>query len=236
MKLLTPEQEMVKSLSKHGVTSADIASNVKKVTQTLSNDVTPTNADHMEKINTPAEDFYDALDILEGDVRYTMLSHLFIISISDGTYDSRSRTLLKSFATLLCIPVPDLVKVEHTIAMQLILYQEDEKMASHGNTITRRNKTDSKYRWLMAGIATVAGGTVIGLTAGLAAPFIGAGIVSALSTFGMTGAGVVGVGTFMTGAGGLAVITTGGVLTGGGIPPFLFRHVRYQNDETNTWD
>lgn len=61
----------------------------------------------------------------------------------------------------------------------------------------------------------LAGGAVIGLTAGLAAPFIGAGIGAALTTFGVTGAA--GVGTFMASAGGVALITTGGVLTGGGI-------------------
>jgi hypothetical protein len=56
---------------------------------------------------------------------------------------------------------------------------------------------------------------VIGLTAGLAAPFIGAGIGAALTTFGVTGAA--GVSTFMASAGGVALITTGGVLTGGGV-------------------
>jgi hypothetical protein len=52
------------------------------------------------------------------------------------------------------------------------------------------------------------------LTAGLAAPLIGAGIGAALTTFGVSGAA--GVGTFMASTGGLALITTGGVLTGGG--------------------
>ncbi len=54
---------------------------------------------------------------------------------------------------------------------------------------------------------------MIGLTAGLAAPLIGAGIGSALGMIGVTGAA--GIGTFMGSATGLALITTGGVLTGG---------------------
>jgi hypothetical protein len=53
---------------------------------------------------------------------------------------------------------------------------------------------------------------VIGLSAGLVAPLIGAGIVTALGTIGVSaGAGA------LTSAGGVAVITTTGVLTGSGI-------------------
>lgn len=58
----------------------------------------------------------------------------------------------------------------------------------------------------------IGGGLVIGLSAGLLAPFIGAGLAGALTTIGVTGTG-----TFLAGAGGAAIITTGGVLTGSGI-------------------
>ena len=53
---------------------------------------------------------------------------------------------------------------------------------------------------------------MIGLSAGLLAPFIGAGLAGAFTTI-----GVAGTGTFLAGAGGAAIITTGGVLTGSGI-------------------
>ena len=58
----------------------------------------------------------------------------------------------------------------------------------------------------------IGGGLVIGLSAGLLAPVIGGGIGVALGTLGITGTG-----TFLAGAGGAAIITTGGVLTGSGI-------------------
>ena len=67
---------------------------------------------------------------------------------------------------------------------------------------------------LLENLISLAGGAVIGLTAGLAAPLIGTGIGSALGMIGVTGAA--GIGTFMGSATGLALITTGGVLTGGG--------------------
>jgi hypothetical protein len=53
---------------------------------------------------------------------------------------------------------------------------------------------------------------VIGLSAGLLAPVIGLGLGAALGTVGLTGTT-----TFLTGAGGAALITTGGVLSGSSI-------------------
>jgi hypothetical protein len=53
---------------------------------------------------------------------------------------------------------------------------------------------------------------VIGLSAGLLAPVIGAGLGAAFATVGITGTT-----TFLAGAGGAAIITTGGVLTGANI-------------------
>lgn len=56
------------------------------------------------------------------------------------------------------------------------------------------------------------GGLVIGLSAGLLAPVIGAGLGAALATVGVTGTT-----GFLAGTAGAAVITTGGVITGSGI-------------------
>lgn len=53
---------------------------------------------------------------------------------------------------------------------------------------------------------------VIGLSAGLMAPLIGAGLGAALATVGVTGTT-----GFLAGMGGAAVITTTGVLTGANI-------------------
>src|ERR1700744_5254240 len=56
------------------------------------------------------------------------------------------------------------------------------------------------------------GGLVIGLSAGLLAPVIGAGLGAALTTVGISGTA-----GFLGGTAGAAVITTGGVLTGANI-------------------
>jgi hypothetical protein len=64
----------------------------------------------------------------------------------------------------------------------------------------------------MMGLAAVGGGLVIGLSAGLLAPVIGAGLGAAFATVGITGTS-----GFLAGAGGAAVITTTGVVTGANI-------------------
>jgi hypothetical protein len=56
------------------------------------------------------------------------------------------------------------------------------------------------------------GGLVIGLSAGLLAPVIGAGLGAAFATVGISGTT-----GFLAGAGGAAMITTTGVLTGANI-------------------
>lgn len=59
---------------------------------------------------------------------------------------------------------------------------------------------------------TTGGGLVIGLSAGLLAPVIGAGLGAAFGTIGITGTTA-----FLGSAGGAAVITTTGVVTGSSI-------------------
>ncbi len=70
----------------------------------------------------------------------------------------------------------------------------------------------NRYHFKVLSQLFAGGGLVIGLSAGLLAPVIGAGLGAALTTIGITGTT-----GFLAGAGGAAVITTGGVLTGSSI-------------------
>lgn len=79
---------------------------------------------------------------------------------------------MKSLATVMLVPVQDVVKVERMISLQLFHDIESEKVRHDENVHESRNKKEGSNRWLLAGLATVAGGTVIGLTAGLAAPLV----------------------------------------------------------------
>jgi hypothetical protein len=201
--LVDIERLMIESLALHGLVPSDLS-------VTLLNDA--------KKAATSMKDLMEDEEKEESDltdIRYSVLSHLFLMSICDGFYDARARSMLRTVSNNLEIPYLDLVQLETYIANELRLYEESEEVKPDEKVVEGRNKVESRNRWLYAGAATLAGGAIIGLTAGLAAPLIGAGIGAALTTFGVTH-GVAGVGAFMASTGGLALITSGGVLTGGG--------------------
>ncbi|EGO05386.1 hypothetical protein SERLA73DRAFT_101203 [Serpula lacrymans var. lacrymans S7.3] len=145
------------------------------------------------------------------DIRWTVLCDLFLILIADSVYDARSRVLLESVALKLGLGWLDVVKFESRVTEALEIQEGVEKMENQ-EIIDGAQKAARKRRYMMMGLATLGGGLVIGLSAGLLAPVIGAGLGAAFTTIGIGGTT-----GFLAGAGGAAVITTGGVLTGSGI-------------------
>ncbi|KAL0567305.1 hypothetical protein V5O48_014689 [Marasmius crinis-equi] len=145
------------------------------------------------------------------DIRWTVLCDLFLILIADSVYDARSRVLLESVALKLGLGWLDVVRFESRVTEALEIQEGVEKMENQ-DIIDGRMKAARRKRYMMMGLATLGGGLVIGLSAGLLAPVIGLGLGTAFGTIGVSGASA-----FLTGAGGAAVITTGGVLTGSGI-------------------
>ncbi|TPX40141.1 hypothetical protein SeLEV6574_g06760 [Synchytrium endobioticum] len=149
------------------------------------------------------------------DIRFTILSHLFVLSVCDGMYDARSRHLLRTVAKYLYVHHVVVSKLEFAISQELRLSQGMCDVVKDDKILGERNNSNQATRWLLMGAATVAGGTLIGLTAGLAAPLIGAGLGLALSGVGV--AGGTAVGGFLGSSAGIALIATSGVLTGGGM-------------------
>ena len=145
------------------------------------------------------------------DIRWTVLCDLFLVLIADSVYDARSRVLLEQVADKLGLGWLDVVKFESRITEALEI-QEDIETLQNKDLVEVAAKAGKKRRFMMLGLATIGGGLVIGLSAGLLAPVIGLGLAGALTTVGVTGTGV-----FLGGTAGAAVITTGGVLTGSGI-------------------
>ncbi|KAF8527388.1 hypothetical protein BU17DRAFT_39586 [Hysterangium stoloniferum] len=145
------------------------------------------------------------------DIRWTVLCDLFLLLIADSVYDSRSRVLLETVALKLGLGWLDVVKFEKRVTDALEIQEGIEKMEQK-DIIEGRMKAAKKKRYMMMGLATLGGGLVIGLSAGLLAPVIGAGLGAAFTTIGVTGTT-----GFFAGAGGAALITTGGALTGSGI-------------------
>ncbi|TPX31605.1 hypothetical protein SmJEL517_g05100 [Synchytrium microbalum] len=207
-----PEKErtMYEQLAEHGLQAVDVSKplidDAQATAESMALKEQQKQTDEQSALDRqlPLPDPQPTID-KPADVRYTILSHLFILSISDGIYDARARSLLKTVANHLQVTLLDLVKLETSFATQLRIYEDTSHVKESKETVDDRNKKEARSRWLAAGIATVAGGALIGLTAGLAAPLITASLAGT------------GVSAFMASTSGLAFITSSGVLAGGGM-------------------
>jgi len=161
------------------------------------------------------------------DIRWTVLCDLFLILIADSVYDARSRVLLEQVAYKLGLGWLDVVKFESRVTQALEI-QEDVETLEQQEIVEGARKAGNKRRYMMLGLATIGGGLVIGLSAGLLAPVIGLGLAGALTTVGVTGTTA-----FLGGTAGAAVITTGGVLTGSGI---AVRGMAKRTQQVRTFD
>lgn len=203
---------MIENLAAHGLVPADLSTSLiqdaKKAAQEFEDSIQQQH--YQEQAGPPASPQQPPMDI-----RYTILSHLFLLAIADGFYDARARTMIRTLAQNLDISYEEVVRLENCIANELRVYEDESTVVRHDEAaVGERNTKEGKGRWIYAGLGVLAGGALIGVTAGLAAPFIGAGIGAALTTFGVSQGAV--VGGFMASTGGIALITGGGVLTGGG--------------------
>ncbi|KAL9119092.1 MAG: hypothetical protein Q9187_004353 [Circinaria calcarea] len=147
------------------------------------------------------------------DLRWTVLCDLFLVLIADSIYDARSRVLLERVGAAMDIKWLDICRFEKRVTdaleMQEAAARENWDEADH---MESRRKKALKRKYMMMGLATVGGSLVIGLSAGLLAPVIGAGLAAGFTTI-----GVAGTSGFLAGAGGTALITSGAVLSGGTI-------------------
>lgn len=139
---------------------------------------------------------------LEMDVAWTIVCDLFLLLLSDSTYDSRSRTLLIKFAEVLNITKTEVCEFERRVTDALEMEQSTETQVwNEVEHMDKRRKRSRKKKLCYVGLATIGGSLVLGLSGGLLAPVIGAGIAAGLSTVGITGAT-----GFLTGVGGTAVV------------------------------
>lgn len=177
-----------------------------------------TGADHLKEVVDGEEvptvqESLPAYENIEVDVRWTVLCDLFLVLISDGNYDSRSRRLLERVASALKVTWQQICRFEKRV-VEAIEMQEAELRESldESENLEKRRKAALKRRYITMGLMTVGGAAVIGLSAGLLAPVIGAGLAAGFGTI-----GVGGTTAFLTGAGGAAIVTSIGVTTGGTI-------------------
>lgn len=183
------------------------------VPDTPGSSVPPPYEDHggedMPEVRTPSQ--LPTTRSIDIDLRWTILCDLFLVLIADSVYDSRSRQLLEMVGNYLQVPGIDICRFEKRVtdALEMQEAANDQNWKDDG-ALESRAKLQRNRRLVMMGLATVGGGLVIGLSAGLLAPVIGAGLAAGFTTI-----GVAGTSSFLAGAGGAAIITTTGVVTGG---------------------
>lgn len=144
------------------------------------------------------------------DLRWTVLCDLFLVLIADSAYDARSRTLLERVGASMEVAWLQIARFEKRVIDALEMQEAAEKETwDESEHMEKRRKMALKRKYMVMGLATVGGGLVIGLSAGLLAPVIGAGIAAGFTTVGITGTSA-----FLGGAGGTALIASGATLTG----------------------
>jgi Protein of unknown function (DUF726) len=147
---------------------------------------------------------------IEIDLRWTVLCDLFLVLISDANYDARSRYLLEQVGKAMNISWMQICRFEKKVIDALEMEQAAEKENwDESEHMEQRRKQALKKKYMVMGLATVGGGLVIGLSAGLLAPVIGAGLAAGFTTIGISGTGA-----FLGGTGGTALIASGATLTG----------------------
>jgi hypothetical protein len=148
---------------------------------------------------------------LDIDLRWTVMCDLFLVLITDGVYDSRSRELFEQVGKYLSVDWLEICRFEKRVTDALEMQEQaDKENWNEENHMKTRARRARNKRLAFMGIATVGGGLVIGLSAGLLAPLIGAGLAAGFTTI-----GVAGTSGFLAGAGGATIITTTGIVTGG---------------------
>uniref|UniRef100_A0A3B3S9V0 Transmembrane and coiled-coil domains 4 n=1 Tax=Paramormyrops kingsleyae TaxID=1676925 RepID=A0A3B3S9V0_9TELE len=132
------------------------------------------------------------LSILHGEPLLSVgatpvVQDLVSFSVKDGQYDARARVLIRHVSCLLRVPPQSLEEFEGTLGERLREGGEE----SEEESFRRRKKERGKKlrRYLLIGLATVGGGTVIGVTGGLAAPLVAAGVGAVIGAGGAAALG-----------------------------------------------
>uniref|UniRef100_A0A4W3KBH3 Transmembrane and coiled-coil domains 4 n=1 Tax=Callorhinchus milii TaxID=7868 RepID=A0A4W3KBH3_CALMI len=112
---------------------------------------------------------------------------LVSFSLRDGYYDSRARVLIRHVSGLLQVPFEELEVYEESLVKSLKGHEaEDSEQAESSQRKASRRRLK---RYFLIGLAAVGGGTVIGLTGGLAAPLVAAGAAAVVGTAGAAAIG-----------------------------------------------
>ncbi|GMS86580.1 hypothetical protein PENTCL1PPCAC_8755, partial [Pristionchus entomophagus] len=143
----------------------------------------------------------DPAIVKEGSI--VVAGSLLLALVSTGNYDSRYRVLLRHLAVLLGAPWDEFEELE--VHLSDMLMSNDYVETEHSKKAREKASRSKKVkRYLMIGAAGGVGGVLIGLTGGLAAPFIAGAAAS------------IGIGAGAGAAAGAASAVIAGLATTGG--------------------
>jgi hypothetical protein len=156
------EQVMIQQLADHGLVPSDLSKSLieeaMKAGQLLKEaeeEKQRQEQDALDHGQLPTNNLSDPNFDSPSDVRYTVLSHLYILCICDGMYDARSRSTLRKVADELKVSWLDVIKLENAIAEQLRVHETTAEVKPDAETIVERNAKEEKGRWLFMGLATL---------------------------------------------------------------------------------
>lgn len=115
--------------------------------------------------------------------RTTILSSLLLLLLSLERYTAHSRTLLFRDGNVFEVPPHTLQEKESEIA-QTLLASAATQMSADESTKKKADEDAANRKWKV-GLATVAGAALIGVTGGLAAPILAAGLGSIMGGIGL---------------------------------------------------
>ncbi len=114
--------------------------------------------------------------------RLTILNSILLLLLSLESYTAHSRTLLLRLSSALHISPSRLTKMEKDIAVGLLTAASHMDASSSTSAAQQANATARKWK---VGLASVAGAALIGITGGLAAPLVAAGVGGLMGGLGL---------------------------------------------------
>ncbi|ORY85577.1 hypothetical protein BCR37DRAFT_385988 [Protomyces lactucae-debilis] len=126
----------------------------------------------------------DAIDTDLADIsleyKTLLLNALLLLLLSLETYSAYSRVLLKTIAASLKLPASLFLEVETQVSSQL----QKAALMQHQQSEEEKRAKQASSRWKV-GLASVAGAAIVGITGGLAAPLVAAGLGTVLGGIGL---------------------------------------------------
>ncbi|KAB2570048.1 uncharacterized protein LTHEOB_12610 [Lasiodiplodia theobromae] len=140
---------------------------------------------------------------LPEESRTLILNSILLLLLSLQNYPAHSRLLLLQLSSSLRVPTATLCEQETALAKALLTSARQLSAEEETARAASSNATSRKWK---VGLATVAGAALIGVTGGLAAPFLAAGVGTVL---GGVGLGATAVGGLLGGLAGSSVLVGG---------------------------